>query len=154
MPRLRAALALALILPIIGCASRLKAPIMQVEKLAVKSMRITGAGLEVTFKMRNPNQEDLNIERFEYELALNGHRLGRGFHPTAFTVKGFDEATVMTKFDLNFLSLPGTVKTLLEGGDAEAEAKGTFYLDGVLGSRPLHFKSKGTVPLSQSSSKP
>ena len=49
-------------------------------------------------------------------------------------------------FDLNFFSLPGTVRAILERDRAKAEVKGKFYVrrdDGSL--RKLGFKSRADV---------
>jgi len=129
-----------------GCGSRLKAPIMQVERLAVKSVRITGAGVEVGFRIRNPNPETLEIERFEYTLSLNGHKLGNGYHPAGMSLPGFGETMIETRFDLNFLSLPGTVKAILDSDVVDAEAKGKFHIHN---GRPLAFRATGRVPLNR-----
>ena len=60
-----------------ACAT-VKAPTLQLEKLGSPHLGITGGELEVVFAVRNPNPDDLLIERFEYELELNGRRVGRG----------------------------------------------------------------------------
>ncbi len=110
-----------------ACAG-LKAPTLAVDSLHVRDMGITGASLDVTFRVRNPNPEPLTVERFEYELSLNGNKLGRGYEPTGFELAGFGEEKITSRFDVNLLSLPVAAKNVLERRDGRARVKGRFYV--------------------------
>ena len=61
-----AALALMMLVTSTSC---MKAPILAVDGLRVGDMGITGVALDVLFRVRNPNPEPLNIDRFEYQLS-------------------------------------------------------------------------------------
>lgn len=110
-----------------ACAS-VKAPILRVDGLRMGKAGITGASMEVAFALRNPNPEPMLVERFDYELFVNGQRLGRGYQPAAVDLPGFGEQRVTSRFDLNFLSLPGAVKAVLDDDRARARVKGHFYV--------------------------
>lgn len=110
-----------------ACAT-LKTPTLSVEALKVGKIGITGVTMNVAFKVRNPNADPLLIERFEYELFLNGNRLGRGYQPDALELDGFREERVTSRFDLNFLHVPGAVKDLIDDDRVKARAKGTFFV--------------------------
>jgi LEA14-like dessication related protein len=110
-----------------ACAS-VKAPILRVDGLRMGKAGITGASMEVGFALRNPNPEAMLVERFDYELFVNGQRLGRGYQPEAVELPGFGEQRVTSRFDLNFLSLPGAVKAVLDDDRAQARVKGHFYV--------------------------
>lgn len=129
-----------------ACAST-KAPSLQIEGLKFEKLRLGGAGLNVNFRVRNVNPEDLFIERFEYEFKVNGHRLGRGYYPDAVRLAGFGDERIESHFDVNFLTLPGTVKNILDRDRVKAEAKGTFYVRDGGGVKKLKFKSDGEVDL-------
>lgn len=139
---------LALAVAAAGCAS-LKAPSMQLDHLRVDEVNVTGMTLDVKFKVRNPNPEPLDVRNFEYELKLNGRRLGRGYHPDSFELEGFGQQTVESSFDLSFLSLPSGVRRVLERDRVRAEVKGNFYVRqaGSEGLRRLGFKSDAEVRL-------
>jgi len=134
----------ALLVP--GCAS-LKAPTLQVDALKVGDMGVTGVALDITFRVRNPNPEKIRVEKFEYELFLNGQRLGRGYESTGFALGGFAEEKVISRFDVNLLSVPGAVRNVLEDKDGEARVKGHFYVveEGSTELRKLGFKSKADL---------
>ncbi len=134
-----------LVLP--GCAT-LKPPTLAVEGLHVGKLGITGAAMDVSFKLRNPNPDPMLVERFEYELFLNGNRLGRGYEPNAVNLAGFAEERVRSRFDMNFLSLPGVVKDLLDDNRVKARVKGHFYVRAANGSRKkLPFDADASVDI-------
>jgi LEA14-like dessication related protein len=131
---------------ILGCAT-LKAPILQVEGLKMGKVGITGAAMEVAFRVRNPNPDPMLIERFDYELFVNGHRLGRGFQPDAVELPGFKDERVVSRFDINFLSLPGAVKAVLDDDRAAAKVKGHFYVRQGGGLKKLGFAADAEVDI-------
>jgi LEA14-like dessication related protein len=142
-PRGLAAAALAA-LALAGSACGAKAPILAIDGLKVGDMGITGVAVDVRFRVRNPNPDSLSIERLEYELFLNGNRLGRGFESSGLQLAGFGEGKITSRFDVNFLSLPGTVKDLLRDDSVQARVKGYFYTSG---NRRLGFSSDAKVNL-------
>ncbi len=131
-----------------GCAS-VKAPTLAVEGLRIGKIGITGATLDVGFKVRNPNPEPLFVERFEYELFLNGERLGRGYEPSAVRLDGFAEARVRSRFDLNFLRVPGAVKRLLDDDHVKARAKGNFFVRDGNSLKKLGFDADAQVDINR-----
>lgn len=135
-------------LAVASCAT-LKPPTLQVQKLSFGKVGVTGARMNVAFAVRNPNPEDLVIEKFEYELILNGRSLGRGYEPDPLTLRGFAEERVVSRFDLNFLRLPGGIKRMLESDEAKARARGTFYVRRGPGQslKKMRFDSEAKVDL-------
>jgi LEA14-like dessication related protein len=124
----RAPVALALVALLAASCASLKAPTLPVDALKVGDMGITGAALDITFRVRNPNPEAIVVEKFEYELSLNGNKLGRGYEATSFALEGFAEEKVTSRFDVNILSLPGAVKRVLDRNQGKARVKGHFYV--------------------------
>jgi len=110
-------------------------------------MGITGVALDVRFRVRNPNPEPLNIDRMEYELFVNGNRLGRGFDSKGLPLEGFGEGKVQSRVDVNFLALPGAVKDVLHQDKVKARVKGHFYTSGHYGNKRLGFDADAEVNL-------
>ncbi len=148
MGRLSRLLAVASVLVLsVACAS-VKTPTLSVEALKVGKIGITGVTMNVGFKVRNPNPEALLVERFEYELFLNGNRLGRGYQPDALNIAGFAEERATSRFDLNFLHVPGAVKDLLKDDRVKARAKGTFFVRELNGGlKKLKFDADAEVDI-------
>jgi LEA14-like dessication related protein len=133
-----------------ACAG-LKAPTLAVDSLKVRDMGITGVSLDVTFRVRNPNPEAITVDRFEYELSLNGNRLGRGYEPNGFELEGFGEEKITSRFDVNLLSLPAAAKNVLERRDGRARVKGHFYVteEGTTKLRKLGFDADADLTFSR-----
>ena len=116
-----------LLLVAAGCAS-LEPPRVQVQRLGRPQMGLTGATLDVTFNVRNPNPDPITIERVQYDLFLNGVRVGDGFITQAVEVAGFGEARMTSRFDLNYLRVPGAVKAIMDRDRVDARTRGRFYM--------------------------
>jgi LEA14-like dessication related protein len=114
---------------------------------------LTGARVDVGLDIRNVNPEDLQIERFEYEVKLNGRTLGRGFGSEPLQLGGFKEDRVISRLDVNFLKVPGVVKESLEKDRVKAEVKGAFYVREGSGLRKIKFGSQGDVDLKKALSR-
>ena len=54
-----------------ACAS-VKPPTVRVAGIHLDGISLTGARVDVGLQIRNVNPEDLLIERFDYEVKLNG----------------------------------------------------------------------------------
>jgi len=131
---------------LVSCAG-IKTPLLQVEGLHLDRIRVTGAGVDVNFRVQNPNPEPVLIERFEYELKLNGRRLGRGYHTEPIRLDGFKDERLRSRFGLNFLSLPGAVREVLDDDRANVQVKGDFYVRSGDGLKKLGFKNNARVDL-------
>jgi LEA14-like dessication related protein len=142
----RSKLALGLALGLAGCSS-LKPPTLQVQSLKKGKVGVTGAKLDVVFGVRNPNPEDLAVDKLEFELRLNGQSVGRGYVSDAFTVRGFAEERVVSTVDVNYLRMPGAIKAVLEDDEVRAQARGKFYVRQGGGLKTLGFDSDAKVSL-------
>lgn len=134
-----------------ACAS-IKPPAVRVAGVHLDGISLTGARVDVGLDIRNVNPEDLQIERFEYEVKLNGRVLGRGYQADPLMLQGFKEDRVVSRLDVNFLRVPGAVKNILERDRVNAEVKGTFYVREGSGLRKIKFGSRGDVDLKREAS--
>lgn len=131
-----------------ACAS-VKPPAVRVSGIHLDGVSLTGARVDVGLQIRNVNPEDLQIERFDYEVKLNGQVLGHGFNSDPLMLAGFKEDKVVSRVDVNLLKIPGVVKNALDKDRVNAEIKGTFYVKDGSGVRKIKFGSKGDVDLSR-----
>ena len=128
-----------------GCAT-LQPPRVQVQRLGRPHVGLTGATLEVTFTVRNPNPDPITIERVHYDLILNGVRVGDGFITQSVEVAGFGEARMSSRFDLNYLRVPGAVKSIVDRDRVDARTRGRFYMRRDGGRvRRVNFSSEATL---------
>ncbi|MBX7187667.1 MAG: LEA type 2 family protein [Vicinamibacteria bacterium] len=131
-----------------ACAS-VKPPSVRVAGIHLDGVSLTGARVDVGLQIRNVNPEDLRIERFDYEIKLNGQVLGHGFSSDPLMLAGFKEDKVVSRVDVNLLRVPGAVKKVLDKDRVEAQIKGTFYVRDGAGLRKIKFGSDGNVDLNR-----
>src|SRR5262245_9326813 len=131
--------AVAVLVTASACAS-LKTPTLQVEALKFEKVRVTGAGVDVAFRVQNPNPKELTIERFEYQLTVNGKSLGHGYYSEPVRLEGFKDERLNSRFGLNFLRLPGAVQAVLDQDRARVQVDGTFYVRDGGDLKKLGFK--------------
>ena len=146
--RLGATAVLVLSVLLVASCATLKPPTLAVDGVRVGDMGVTGVALDVGFRLRNPNPEPLKVERFEYELFVNGSSLGHGYEPKGVELAGYGEAKVTSRFDVNALKLPGAVLKVLRQDKVRARAKGRYFTSGSFGHKELGFDSDVEVDLS------
>ena len=132
-----------------AACQRPRPPALAIDAIKMADMGVTGAVLDISLRMRNTDPERLRIERFEYDLYLDGQRLGHGYHPDAVDLAGFAEAKVSSRFDLNFLLLPGAIKSLLQEDNVKAEMRGTCYVSRFWGLQGVPMQAAMDVKLRQ-----
>lgn len=130
-----------------ACGASLRPPQLQVQKLDLGKATLAGLNADVFFSVRNPNEQPLAVDHFEYDLFVNGNRLGRGDVNEPLEFAPFESKNVVSRFQLSWLSLPGSVKSVLDRDRAEAEVKGTFFVRSGGGYKKLGFESRGQVDL-------
>jgi len=131
-----------------ACAS-VKPPSVRVAGIHVDGVSLTGARMDVGLQIRNVNPESLQIERFDYEIKVNGQVLGHGFNSDPLVLAGFKEDKVVSRVDVNLLKVPGAVKSVMDKDRVDAEIKGTFYVRDGSGVRKIKFGSQGNVDLNR-----
>jgi LEA14-like dessication related protein len=135
-----------------ACASApVSPPTLQMTGLRLNRMSLAGAELDVKFRIRNPNERDIRVERLEYELYVNQQRLGKGFQPWSVKLGRYEEAEVTSRFDLSLLSVPFAVKSILDRDEVDAHVEGAFF---VKGQKPMPFASDARVNLRRGEPKP
>ena len=149
MTALRRAAVLAAGLFIGTACATVKPPSVRVSGIHLDGISLTGARVDVGLQIRNVNPENLQIERFDYEIKVNGKVLGRGFQSEPLMLQGFKEDKVVSRVDVNFLRIPGAVKEALDHDKVDAEVKGTFYVREGSGLKKIGFGSRAKVDLNK-----
>ena len=145
MIRLRLAV-LVLVSALSAACATMEPPRIQVQRLGRPQMGLTGATLEVTFNVRNPNDYPVTIDRVRYDLFLNGVRVGDGFITQRVDVEPFGEARMSSRFDLNYLRVPGAVRSIMERDRVDARARGRVYMRRNGGrERRVNFSSEANL---------
>ena len=62
-------------------------------------------------------------------------------------IEAYREASVKTRFELSTLSIPATVKTIIDRGEANARLRGELHLAGRAAARRLPFAAERRIDL-------
>jgi hypothetical protein len=137
----------------VACGPGPERPLLTATGLKFHNPGVTGMPVDVTFDVQNPNPRALNVERFDYEVLVNGHSIGRGFVPEALPLEAFKGRQVTSRFNVNYFGIPGAVKEVLDQDRIDATVRGTFYVERRLWSRRLPwarllpYSATSTIPL-------
>ncbi|HXY39053.1 MAG TPA: LEA type 2 family protein [Vicinamibacteria bacterium] len=129
-----------------ACAS-LQPPTAEVQRILGPHLGPTGGQLEVVFALRNPNDDDLLVERFDYDLVLDGRRAGHGYLADPIRLRGHGELRVRSRVELGYLGSPDAMRRWLDRPRVDALAKGHFYVREHGHTRKLPFDSRVRVDL-------
>jgi LEA14-like dessication related protein len=131
----------------LGACASLEPPRLQVMRLGLDQMGITGAVLDVDFAVFNPNPDPVLVERFEYELLLNEWPVGFGVLPNSVGVSGYGQERVRSRFDLNLLRMGAAIKSVLDQDRVQARVRGTAHVRRGSKLRRMRFGSDASVSL-------
>ncbi len=131
-----------------ACGPALKPPTLRLDKVGVEKARLSGLGLDVFFLMRNPNPDPLLVEGMEYDLVINGRRIAKGYYPDVVSLGPFGQERILSHLDLNWLSLPGAVRSVFDQDRARARVAGVFYVrQGPRRGKAIPFDGEALVEL-------
>jgi LEA14-like dessication related protein len=105
----------------LGCGSSAERPLLTATGLKFHKPGVSGLPVDVTFRVQNPNPKALDVERFSYEVFVNGQSIGRGFVPEPMVIDGFKERQVVSRFNINDFSITGAVKQILDQDQIQAK---------------------------------
>lgn len=126
-----------------GTLPVLRAPRIANLRLQKKSLGLTGAELDLSVEIDNPNAFDLSIATFSYSLEGNAQQWASGSLDDATDLLKKSSNTLTVPIRLNFLALGRTVFNLLSGN----KEFGT-RLTGTLGvSSSLDYLPSATIPI-------
>jgi len=132
-----------------GCSltPKLEAPDISLVNVSMTSADIFSQQFVVRLHVQNPNDRDLPVKGFEYELFLEGDSFAEGVSNKAFVIPANGE----TEFDLpvrtNFVSSLGRLVSRLQGRkQVQYVLEGKVLTDIGLFSR-IPFRQSGSVDL-------
>jgi LEA14-like dessication related protein len=87
--------------------------------------------VNVILHFRNPNEFDLPIDGFRFDLGLNGQPFARGFSNESLTVPRLGEAYAAANTSIATLDMVRQVLALADGRDLSYDLKGTAFIQGM-----------------------
>jgi len=132
-----------------GFLPNVKIPKVSVGALKVSRINLTGADIELTVNMDNPNAFGLNLDKMQYLFQVNGKKWGAGETLKKISVGEKGTGSIKIPLQLNFLEMGTTAYQLLTGnGDVNYNLSGNLDLGSTLKLLPntsLNFDKSGSV---------
>ena len=105
---------------------------------------------EVTLRLYNPNNKDIEIDGLDFELDLNGRRLARGVGGEPFVLPRLGEATTTVTTSTSLLDMFRQALALSETDTLSYRLRGRVHLAGPGGT--LSFDRSGELAQRQTGS--
>jgi LEA14-like dessication related protein len=120
LARSRAAVVLAVLLPLAGCATmapKLEPPRLTVVSIGMVSADIFSQQFRVRLHVQNPNSRSIPIKAIDYELFLEGDSFAEGNASEPFVVPARGENEFDMTVRTNFVSSIGRLLSRMNGRD-------------------------------------
>ncbi len=98
-----------------GRLPAVKVPSVKIQSLKVKKTGLTGADLELSLNVSNPNVFSFGLQKLAYDFKVNGLSWAAGTASETSSVSAKGKQTVRIPVSLNFLQMGQTVAGLLSG---------------------------------------
>lgn len=101
--------------------------------------------IETLFRLRNPNDVDLDVSGLDLELRVNGVRLARVLSGEATRVPRFGEATLKAVASASTIDILRQLEKLRSAAQPTYEISGYVYLGRALGRRRVKLDTSGKL---------
>jgi LEA14-like dessication related protein len=122
-------------------------PTLHFESARVRDLSLGGLTLDLTWRVENPNEVGVKIDRLTYAFDVEGRRLTSGVTPKGVEVGPRGRSHVTLPFEITFSDLAASVATLLRQDAIGWAAEGTMGFETPVGMLELPFRRQGETEL-------
>ncbi len=143
---------LALVVSIGGCSGigdLFQEPDVQLERVVVRGIGVTGGNLDLVVKVENPNNFNLHGTRLEVGFDVEGEHLGDIAYDDDFAVPENGTTTITLPLKFGWAGVGSAVRAALGYGDLPYKMKGQAELKTPWGRKEIPFTHEGRVPLTR-----
>jgi LEA14-like dessication related protein len=132
-----------------GCQSlKLKMPEAALQSVNIKSISFTGAALEATVRINNPNGISIPSPRIEWELLVNDHSFVRGELPEGAAIKARASTDAVLPFQVDYQSLLASISSLASADESSYHlALSVVFNIPLLGEKRYTLEGSGVLPI-------
>jgi len=152
--KLPLAVILGLTLSLGGCATlkqllaaAFQQPSLNFQTARVRDINFTGAGLDLVFRVENPNEFGVRFTSVGYDLKIDGRQLASGTTPKGIQIAPGGSSEVVLPFDLRFADFGQALLALYERDTVPWDINGHFAFDTPVGPLRLPYQQQGTLPV-------
>jgi LEA14-like dessication related protein len=127
-----------------------KEPDIQLERVVVRGISVTGGNLDLILKVENPNNFTLEGTRVEVGFDVEGEHLGDIAYDDDFAVTENGTTTLTLPLQFSWTGVASAVRAALGYGELPYKMKGQVELKTPWGRKQVPFTREGRVPLTRS----
>ncbi|MBU45629.1 MAG: hypothetical protein CMN76_20645 [Spirochaetaceae bacterium] len=109
------------------------------DSVSVKSLSFTSVELAVDVGIKNPNAEQVILDKLVFDLYSSDRKLGSGKHNETAVIPPSERKVVTIDFKTSLSEIGMGLLSTLKSGQATYRMEGTAYLSTFLGEVPVPF---------------
>jgi LEA14-like dessication related protein len=141
------ALAAAVSAAVIGCSTLGKAafkePVVNLKKVELRGVGLTGGTLDVLLSVHNPNGYQLDATQLRYKVAMAGDTIADGVVNSKFVVRSNDSSDVTIPVNFTYAGLGAAGRSLMNTGAVNYRVSGDVTVGSPIGSFVVPYSSSG-----------
>lgn len=144
----------AVVLAVGGCGGigdNFKDPDLQLNRVVVRGIGLTGGTLDLVMDVHNPNNFQLQGTKLQVGFDVQGAHVGDIQYEDRFGVPSGETTTLTLPVTFQWSGVGSAVRSALEYGDVPYTLKGQATLETPWGRRVVPFTREGRAPLTRSS---
>ena len=111
-----------------GIKGLAEAPKVQVHKLEMGSLNLSGGSATIVLDIQNPNKFSIPLTGFDYGLSLNGVKVAQGNQDKKVTIKSGGSQKVSVPITLSFTNMASMIPGLLRSSELDYSLGGSVHL--------------------------
>jgi LEA14-like dessication related protein len=135
-----------------GCAGLpgvFEPPEVNLQRVAVRGVGLTGGTLDLTVGVYNPNKFDLRSTKLQLGLDVEDSHVGDLVYDSDFQAQQGDTTVLTLPLAVTWNGLAGAARTALGGGELPYTIKGQLTVATPIGEQKAPFTHTGRAPLSR-----
>jgi len=124
-------------------------PDVQLERVVVRGVDLTGGNLDLIVAVDNPNSFSLQGTRLDVGFDVEGQHLGEIAYDDDFSVTEKGRTTLTLPMAFGWAGVGSAVRAALGSGDLPYRMKGQVELQTPLGRKKVPFTREGRVALTR-----
>jgi LEA14-like dessication related protein len=135
-----------------GCAglqNYFRDPDVNLQRVIVRNVGLSGGTLDLIVGVYNPNPFDLQGTRLQLGLDVEQSHVGDVEYDSGFQTQQGDTTVLTLPLTFNWSGVAGAVRTALDSGDLPYTLKGQLSVATPIGGRQVAFTHQGRAPLTR-----
>jgi LEA14-like dessication related protein len=133
-----------------GLGDNFQQPAVQLDRVILRGIGLTGGTLDLVVNVDNPNNFDLKGTRLQVGFDVQDSHVGDIDWQDQFLVNKDGIATLTLPVTFNWAGVGGAVRTALGYGDLPYKMQGQVHLATPWGRKVVPFTHEGRAPLTRS----